>query len=76
MPPYGADRDVERALAVLRGSKASYAQAWLVFVVSLGLCAYGTFDYDVDPRKFFGLAAWIMASSAFTVAKTYPDRIL
>ena len=64
--------DVERAVSILRGSDASYVQAWLAFVVSVGLCAYGTFECEmtVDERKFFGIAALFMVTSAFTMAKT------
>jgi len=77
--PYVADpMTTARALSILRGSNASFAQAWVAFVVSIGLCAYGTLacEMAIAEKRFFGLATLYMTSSGFTLAKTFRDRLL
>jgi hypothetical protein len=70
--------DTARALSILNGSNASFAQAWGSFVLAIGACAYGTIACEMSTaeRKFFGLAALYMTSAGFTLAKTYRDRLL
>jgi hypothetical protein len=77
-PPGFDPVTTQRALSILRGSNAGFAQAWVAFAVSIGLCAFGTATCEMATaeRRFFGLAALFMTSSGFTLAKTYRDRLL